>query len=352
MSLSAYHRAIRPRRPFVSGGSALTKNAALLWTELGKLLAKEDGLVVVTGGTKGRRDSPDSIAADWAVAQGMISSLKDERNLEKHLETVLPGTDWRNLRRFKKGRVLTVQNRSSQSRRFTLVDSTDVVISIEGKEGTRSVLDMALAIEKPMLPLPFGEGVSALCWMKHQREIEHWFQIAPSEARALQRIILSDLDREEIKELAQRIKGHLMKGFTRNCFVMMRFRKPSDAIYEKAIRPALEACGLNPVRTDRLVLTGNMVECIHRALRNCHIGIADTTGNSPNVLYEIGMAHAEHKPVILLRRTGKIGMISGVPFDIATESILPYEGSKLLKLRKLLIRAIAVILGKISRNNW
>jgi hypothetical protein len=62
---------IRPRRLLASGGGRLSPNAALLWQELGRLLAKEDGLVVMTGGLDHRRDSPDYRSADRAIVDGM-----------------------------------------------------------------------------------------------------------------------------------------------------------------------------------------------------------------------------------------------------------------------------------------
>src|SRR5262245_35395182 len=64
--------AIRPRRLFVSGGSRLTTNAALLWTELGRLLAEEHGLVIITGGLLGRTDGPPAPTADRSVVDGML----------------------------------------------------------------------------------------------------------------------------------------------------------------------------------------------------------------------------------------------------------------------------------------
>ena len=57
-----------------------------------------------------------------------------------------PKLDWNNLTRFEVGRVEILRNRSAQARRFRMVYSSDVVIAIEVERGTRSVLDVALAI--------------------------------------------------------------------------------------------------------------------------------------------------------------------------------------------------------------
>jgi predicted Rossmann-fold nucleotide-binding protein len=339
-----YHPAIRPRRLFVSGGSKLGPNAARLWQELGALLAAEDGLIVITGGLKERSDSPKTVPADWAVVRGMLEALKRRRaNPTSHIETFLPGRrrDWGKLQRFRKGRVQILRKRTAQSRRFSMVSSSDVVISIAGQEGTRSVLDMALAIEKPILPLPFSDGVSARRWKEHRREVLEKFHLSKKEAARWDKIELEGMNQSEIRELAQCVKRHLLTGFTRNCFVIMPFQRRFAPVYEKAIKPALAGHGLKPLRTDRLGLTGNLVEFIRNALNSCYFAIADTTHDRPNVMYELGMAHAENKTVILLRnaRSGP------PPFDIQGENFISYSRD-MKKLRDCLERTIAVLLGK------
>jgi hypothetical protein len=100
------------------------------------------------------------------------------------------------------------------------------------------------------------------------------------------------------------------------------------------------------VRTDRLVFAGNVIEAIRDGLRHCYFVIADTSGDNPNVMYELGMAHAERKPAILLRRIGADGKLPKVPFDFQTESIIAY-GNDMDDLRRRLEAAIAVVCGKI-----
>jgi hypothetical protein len=42
-------------------------------------------------------------------------------------------------------------------------------------------------------------------------------------------------------------------------------------------------------------------------------------------MYELGMAHAAEKPVILLRQQASDGTIPTVPFDFQSESIIKYS---------------------------
>jgi hypothetical protein len=339
---------VHPHRLFVSGGSQLSAPAALLWNELGRRLASESGLVVVTGGLLRRRDSPRKKPADWAIVEGVLAGL--ERNgvpPRDRIETVLPdgAKDWDEVERFHVGQVRIQEHRNSQSRRFSMVNESEVVISIEGNKGTRSVLDVALAIERPILPLPFGGKASAEFWDVHRSEICRWFKIPKASAKRFERTKLKDLDPVRIRTLAAEVHKIVMNGFARSCFVIMPFQRHHDAVYEDAICPALDAHGLHPVRTDKHIVTGNVIAAIREGLQHCYFTIADTTGNRPNVLYELGMAHGMGKPAILLRRQErKKG--DAAPFDIRVEQMLSYPGRNMGKLRRRLIDAIARLRGK------
>lgn len=318
----------RPLRLFVSGGSRLSANAALLWRELGQSLAAEDSLVLITGGLQGLKDPADALTADRSIVDGFQHGLLLQGNNKRNrIETFLPDPDldWSELKRFEAGLVRVLTNRSAQARRFRMVHSADVIISIEGKTGTGSVLDVALAIERPILPLPFGGGVSQAVWKKERSQICEWFQIANDEADEFDQISIESIGELEIRALAERVRSCLMRGFTRTCFVIMPFGKEHDSVYEDAISPALTSQGLQPVRTDKHVMTGNVIAAIRDGLRHCLVAIADTTGDRPNVMYELGMAHADGRPVILLRKLGPDGNFLPPPFDLQTESIISYS---------------------------
>jgi hypothetical protein len=340
----------RPHRLFVSGGSRLSEKAAILWRELGRLLAADNGLIVMTGGLARRRDAVGTKAADLAIVEGVREGLAALRlSAEERIETYLPDgdKDWDQLIRFREGRVYVLQHRTPQSRRFTMVHAADVVISIEGEHGTRSVVDAALAIERRVLPLPFGEGASRDLWKDLQAEIGEWFQIPRDELGRLDRIRFAGMTDGDLVALARRVHGHLMRGFTYTCFVIMPFGKEHEPVYERAIRPALATQGFHAMRTDRTVLAGSVVDAIREGLRHCHFAVADITGDRANVMYELGMAHGARKPVVLLRRAAPEGGEPSIPFDVRTESIIEYDDD-LDDLRRRLEGAVAVVSGKVK----
>jgi hypothetical protein len=69
---------------------------------------------------------------------------------------------------------------------------------------------------------------------------------------------------------------------------------------------------------------------IWAAICAARIVIADCTGRNPNVFYEIGIAHAVGKPVVLITQD-----VNDIPFDISHIRYIIYEytaaGMKLLK---------------------
>ncbi len=318
---------IRPRRLLVSGGSRLSENAACLWRELGSLLAMEDGLVIITGGLHYLADEPNVPTADYSIVEGMINGLESRGvPLEKHIETFLPDVDkdFKKLIRFNKGLIRILNKRNPQSRRFSMVHMSDVVVSIEGEHGTRSVLDVALAIERPILPLPFGNGASRDFWNTYREDIISWFNIKPDEVERFEQTNLAELDQSEITNLAKIVSAFIKRGLTQGCFVIMPFHEDNDPIYNEVIQPALSAHGYQSWRTDHSVPYGDIIEAIRDGINHCSFAIAVTTGDRPNVMYELGMAHAANKPVILLRHVYSDGFMPPLPFDVQSHIILKY----------------------------
>ena len=55
------------------------------------------------------------------------------------------------------------------------------------------------------------------------------------------------------------------------------------------------------------------------SIQNAHLVVADLTEGNPNVLYELGVAHALNRPVVLLTQD-----IEGLPFNLASYRVIPY----------------------------
>jgi hypothetical protein len=96
------------------------------------------------------------------------------------------------------------------------------------------------------------------------------------------------------------------------CFVMQPFGGHLGTYYEAIFKPAIKQAGLNPVRADdEIFATGKIMDQVWRGIRQAKVLVAELTSKNPNVFYELGLAHALEKPVILVSSNQE-----DVPFDL------------------------------------
>ena len=130
---------------------------------------------------------------------------------------------------------------------------------------------------------------------------------------------------------------------TDTCFVMMPFANPIGGYYETIYEPAIKKAGLTPIRADTDIFgTGKIIDQIWSGLNRAKVLVAELTGRNPNVLYELGLAHALHKPVVLVSSNE-----ADVPFDVRHVRVIYYEltdpfwGEKLIaKVAENIVSAI------------
>lgn len=138
--------------------------------------------------------------------------------------------------------------------------------------------------------------------------------------------------------------GKIVKvSATDTCFVMQPFASPLGDYYEKIYKPAIEKAGLKSVRADADIFgTGKIIDQVWRGITQAKILVAELTSRNPNVFYELGLAHALEKPVVLVSSTE-----DDVPFDLQHIRVIyydvtdPFWGQKLIdKLAENVLSAI------------
>jgi hypothetical protein len=119
---------------------------------------------------------------------------------------------------------------------------------------------------------------------------------------------------------------------TDSCFVVMPFAAPQGGYYTTLYEPAIKKAGLTPVRADTDIFgTGKIIDQIWSGINKARVLVAELTGRNPNVLYELGLAHALRKPVVLISSNEE-----DVPFDVRHVRVIyydvsdPFWGSKLI----------------------
>ena len=123
----------------------------------------------------------------------------------------------------------------------------------------------------------------------------------------------------------------------------MPFAAPHGNYYEKVYKPAIEKARLKPVRADAEIFgTGKIMDQVWSGINAARVLVAEMTTRNPNVFYELGLAHALKKPVVLISSNE-----SDVPFDLKHIRVIyydvtdPFWGAKLLdKVAENILSAI------------
>jgi len=115
----------------------------------------------------------------------------------------------------------------------------------------------------------------------------------------------------------------------------MPFEDELTAVYERGIKPVLELIGYDVHRADDLGTHQSIIRDIVVNIETAPLVVADLTNRNPNVMYEVGIAHARSRPAILLTQA-----IDDIPFDLRSYRAIRYDPSALdfAELRDLATR--------------
>ncbi|HYN16177.1 MAG TPA: hypothetical protein VES66_10375, partial [Terriglobales bacterium] len=77
---------------------------------------------------------------------------------------------------------------------------------------------------------------------------------------------------------------------------------------------------MDPKRADDIYRPSAIVHDIWAYVKTSRVMLADLTGKNPNVFYELGLAHAVGKPVIMVTQS-----MEDVPFDLRALRVIEYD---------------------------
>jgi len=102
---------------------------------------------------------------------------------------------------------------------------------------------------------------------------------------------------------------------------MQPFSGALGTYYESIFKPAITQAGLTPIRADAdIFATGKIMDQIWRGIGESAVLVAELTSKNPNVFYELGLAHALRKPVVLVSSNEE-----DVPFDLRHIRVIVYD---------------------------
>ena len=125
------------------------------------------------------------------------------------------------------------------------------------------------------------------------------------------------------------------------CFVIMPFRPELSFLYRYVKEHVEGKFEIECVRGDGETLTVPLLDKIRDLIDSSDFVIADISGRNPNVFYELGLAHASNKEVILITHD----TVEDAPTDIRSYEFIRYaddHGAFLAKLNSAIRSLIQV----------
>jgi hypothetical protein len=107
-------------------------------------------------------------------------------------------------------------------------------------------------------------------------------------------------------------------------FVIMPFAHEFEPVYTLISQAAKNASPSAQVfRISDIPISGRIVESVYQSIQDADLIICDVSHSNPNVLYELGYAHALHKPVLMIAHKTE-----SIPFDIKGSRVVVYDVKK------------------------
>jgi hypothetical protein len=129
-----------------------------------------------------------------------------------------------------------------------------------------------------------------------------------------------------------------------SCFVVMPFASPIGLYYQQIYEPAIQKAGLRAVRADADIFgTGKIIDQIWSGINAAKVLVAELTSRNPNVFYELGLAHALQKPVVLVSSNEQ-----DVPFDLKHIRVIYYDVSDPFWGQKLIEKVAENIISALK----
>lgn len=304
---------MRPVRVCIYGGTNLQGTPIPFISALAYKILDSMSAVIVCGGFRHSHKYPEAVSTDVAALRGARHyASKHKVDLKECYEAWIPepGLDSRPdvkgvVRMSEKDgiavRVMT--GRTPLGRRLAMVAGVDVVVTISGKRHTEVVVEQALEIGVPVLPIPDAGGDSRKLLKKYRE------RIAANFAPGALKLCLDEISRT-INSTPKTAAGAVVKlirtAKVGRCLVLLPYNARHNSLYKSTIEPAI-ARHMIPIRLDYLPKSEAIYTSFADAMQSSSAIIADITSLNENVMYEIGYAHGRGlTPLLYTRKPGRL----------------------------------------------
>lgn len=154
-----------------------------------------------------------------------------------------------------------------------------------------------------------------------------------------QEAILSDKNKMQIDFFKQLGITEKISIDPKLVFILTPFNPNYKSQYE-AIKDTAESLGFIASKGDDDLRSRSILRHIIKQIMKSRIVIANISSRNPNVFYELGIAHAIGKPVLMISET-----LIDLPFDINSTRIMTYQNEEELKnrLRNWMVHTLSEI---------
>jgi hypothetical protein len=284
-------------RVCIYGGTELQGTNTEFISALAYEILASKQAVIVTGGFLHSNKKPTAVSTDVAALSGARKYAdKHGIDLKNCYEAWVPEPrldgrpDVGGAVRMTKDDGITVRvmtGRTALGRRLAMVAGVDLVVTISGKQHTEVVVEQALELGIPVLPIPNAGGDSEDLLDKYRERIAASFDPGALDQclKQVSNSIHSDPDMAAgaVVDLIQTAK-------VGRCLVLLPYDGQHNSLYTSLIEPAV-AKHMIPVRLDRLPRSEAIYTSFADAIRSSSAVIADITLLNENVMYEVGYAH-------------------------------------------------------------
>jgi hypothetical protein len=218
-----------------------------------------------------------------------------------------------------------------------------VVIEAKGWSGDREHLERAqrqaeayktaTAVEAALVVLAEAPPADAPGGVIGLHHLASWLQY-------FGHVLDEDEEEEGLDSTREGVEYTIRSESPYTVFAAMPFSAQYDDVYLVAMSYAAEQVGAACVRVDHEEFSGDIVSEIRRLIASSVAVIADLSEAKPNVLYEVGYAHALRRPTVHICSTP----MSDLPFDVSHDNTLAYTPGQTYALRERLAKRLRAVL--------
>jgi hypothetical protein len=304
---------MKPIRVCIYGGTDLKGKAKSFVSALAESVLESITSVIVTGGFVHSSEKPNAVSTDWAALEGARQyAQRYSADVKQCYEAWIPEPsldgrrDAEGVVRMTEAHdigIRTMTGRTALGRRLAMVAGVDVVVTISGKIHTEVVIEQALEVGVPVIPIPDAGGDSQKLLSKYRSRIAAAFDPGALD-RCLEAVSAAiNLDPIAAAEAVVRLIRTAKIG---RCLVLLPYDDLHNELYADDIEPAVSR-HMIPLRLDRIPQSSAIYTSFADAIQSSSAVIADITELNQNVMYEVGYAHGRGlTPLIYTRCAARL----------------------------------------------